>query len=264
MISYINIRDYYLGVIEINKVGNAATIKTAVTDFASVMGYCEHQLPLIVNGVQVPTPEAAVHGAIAHKIEEIKEVERGELVPVTQDVLADVEAEIEFAREDVYTMLDVSLPTARGQAIVRLVGRIDKITRVGGALRVADDKFVSNASKYEQLNAPYETHMLQVLAYLNSRFYSTAACDEMIKIPHTTKEWILNIHDSSTRQIVKTFHQVQDGNMQAHLFSSIEHFASIALGYEEREHHNNPRKCAPCKYANVCEFFTSSNPTVKS
>ena len=241
--------------IEIERTGNAATIQAAVTDFTSVMGYCEYQLPLIRDGVQVPTPQTAVLGGQAHRAEETKEAEMGELVPVTEEVLADPAAEIEFAREDVHTMLEAGVETSRGRAVVRLVGRTDKVARTGGALHVIDDKFVSRPEQYARRDMPYEGQLLQVLAYLNSSFWTSAGREEEIEIPHERKEWSVRIRDSATSEIVKTFHRVQDEMARAHLFSGIERFARIALGAEEYEHHNNPRKCRPCKYAAVCKFF---------
>lgn len=240
--------------IDITKTGNAATIQAAVTDFTSVMGYCEHQLPLIAEGVQVPTPAAAIQGSHEHTREEREEQERGELVPVTEAQLSDPAQEIEFAREDIHTTLEAGVDTNQGRALVRLYGRTDKIARAGGTLVVSDDKFVRNPASYNNRTQPYDNQLLQVLAYLNSDFYSSASRDDPVKIPHERKEWSVNIHSSDTREITKTFRQVLDDDMNALLFNNIERFARIAVEDEERAHHNSARKCAPCKYADVCKF----------
>lgn len=243
-----------LFVIEIKKVGNAATVQAAVTEFTDVMGYCEHKLPLIVEGVQVPRPEAAIQGTKAHKHEEVQELERGELVPVTEEVLADPAEPIEFAREDIHTTLNTTVETSKGHVAVRLLGRTDKIIRQGGTLVVSDDKFVRNPGLYESRTAPYDNQLFQVLAYVNSNFYNSSSRDESIDIPHESKAWSINIRDSSTYEITKTFHQKVDEQSNALLFNAIDHFAKIAVGAEERVHHNNPRKCAPCKFVDVCKF----------
>lgn len=241
--------------IEITKTGNAATIQAAVTEFADVMGYCEHKLPLIAEGVQVPRPAAAIRGTYAHKQEEIEEQERGELVPVTEEKLADPTEEIEFAREDIYTTLETAVDTLNGRALVRLVGRTDKVARVDGALVVSDDKFVRNTALYDNRNLPFTSQLLQVLVYLNSKFYTSYSRDDVIEIPHETRVWSVSIRDSVTRQTTKTFRKTLDDDMRNLLFSTIERFAKIAIGDEERTHHNNARKCAPCKYASVCKFL---------
>lgn len=241
--------------IDIKKTGNATTIQANVTEFTEVIGYCEHLLPLIIKGVSVPTPKAMIRGHYAHKLEEVEEARRAELVPVTEEVLADTTAEIEFAREDVYTALDATINTAQGITIVRLLGRIDKIARAGGSLLVSDDKFVKKPELYQSRSKPYDNQMLQVLVYLNSKFYGTSARNDAIDIPHETKEWAIHIRDSATRDVVKTFQEKQDEGMLNYLFENIEHFALIALGEIERVHHNNPRKCAPCKYSSVCKYF---------
>ena len=240
--------------ITIHRAANASTIQAAVTEFTDVMGYCEHKLPLIIEGVRVPRPEAAIRGTQSHKFEEVKEAESGKLVPVTETMLADKTQEIEFAREDVYTTLEIAIDTSQGRTLVRLIGRTDKVVRVGGALVVSDDKFVLKTASYDNRDMPFESQLLQVLAYLNSKFYNSASRVEEIEIPHETKEWSIQIRSSTTREVVKTYHKTQDADMRNYLFSTIERFAKIALNDEERKHHNNARKCAPCKYVDVCKF----------
>ncbi len=240
--------------IDITRTGNAATVQAAVTEFTDVMGYCEHKLPLLVEGVQVPRPEAVIRGTQAHNLEEAEELERGELVPVTEEKLADPAQEIEFAREDVYTTLETGVDTGKGRVLVRLVGRTDKVVRAGGTLVVSDDKFVKNPSLYENRDLPYPNQILQVLAYLNSDFYSSSSREEILEIPHKEKAWSINIRSSETREITKTFHKTLDARMADMLFGTIERFAKIAVGDEERRHHNNARKCAPCQYAGMCKF----------
>jgi len=247
--------------IEVGEEGGTASVRAAVTDFVNVMGYCEHKLGLIARGVQVPQPEAVRRGGEAHVMEERRDardveerVARGELVPATEEAIADPGAPIEIERESVYTTYESPVSVGDRAARVRLVGRADKVCRVGGALRVVDNKFASDPSKYEGRDGPFLDQKLQVLAYLNSSFSPDPARAEELDIPHERKEWSVQIHDAATREPAVTFVGEQGPRDLALLRSRLARFAGIALGWVEPAHHDNPRKCRPCQYLGVCEF----------
>ncbi|RNJ74052.1 MAG: hypothetical protein EB824_04130 [Thaumarchaeota archaeon S15] len=256
--------------IEAGEEGGTARVRASVTDFVNVMGYCEHKLDLIARDVQVPQPEAVRRGGEAHVMEEERDardvaerIVRGELVPATEEAIADPAAAIEIERESVYTTYESPVAVAGRTAHVRLVGRADKVCRVGGALRVVDNKFASNPSRYEGRDGPFLDQRLQVLTYLNSSFSPDQSRSESLDIPHERKEWSVQIHDAATREPAVTFVGTQDERDLALLASHLARFAGIALGWVEPAHHDNPRKCRPCQYVGVCEFALRGEPAAK-
>lgn len=256
--------------IEAKSEGQTASVRAAVTDFVNVMGYCEHKLDLIAREVQVPQPEAVRRGGEAHVMEERRDardveerIARGELVPATEEAIADPGAAIEIERESVYTTYESRVTLDGRTAQVRLLGRADKVCRVGGALRVVDNKFASDPSKYAGRDGPFLDQRLQVLTYLNSSFSQDPARTEALDIPHERKEWSVQIHDASTREPAVTFVGEQGPHDLALLESRLARFAGIALGWVEPAHHDNPRKCRPCQYLGVCEFALRGDTAAK-
>ncbi len=237
------------------------TVHAAVTDFVNVMGYCEHKLAPIVEGVEVPTPVAVRRGGAAHVLEEAKDakdvaerIERGELVEATEEAIADPGTQVELERESVYTTLEMPVSSGGRSASVCLFGRADKVCRVNGALRVIDNKFAANPARYDSRDEPFMDQKLQVLAYLNSSFSTTKARTDSLDIPHESKEWSIQIHDAITREPAKTFLKTQSEHDRRVLAHNVSRFAGIALGWEKPVHHDNPRKCRPCQYIGVCKF----------
>ncbi len=145
-------------------------IKANVTEFSDSLGYCEHKIPFYLEGIKAsPSPET-IKGTVAHKQEERFEKEHFEFVPITHQELVDINRDIEFARENIFTRL--LFPTKIGQQFVFLLlfGRADKVYRHKQTLIVQDDKFPTNLQKYQERFEPYPDQILQALTYLNSKF----------------------------------------------------------------------------------------------
>ncbi len=100
-------------------------------------------------GIRPPPNTETIQGTKSHESAENLEKEQFEFVPMSQEELADITQDIEFARENIHTRL--LIPTSLGpQKIAVLIhGRADKIMRNDQTLIVQEDKFPSNIQKYQ-------------------------------------------------------------------------------------------------------------------
>jgi len=179
-----------------------------------------------------------------------------ELVEVTPEEITQPKKDVEFAREDIYTRLQVPLNLSQNNILVSLFGRTDKLKRIDQTLVVQDDKFTSNPQSYQNRTDPYPSQLLQVLTYLNSIYSHTKSSDpdDWFSLPHKQKQWIVRICDKTTKEPYKVFNQFQDSFHLQYLHNSIEQFARLALELVEPTHHNIKAKCNACRYKNDCEF----------
>lgn len=221
------------------------------------MGYCEHKIPFHIEGVRPPPSAETIQGTISHQSEERLEKEQFEFVPISQEDLADITQDIEFARENIHTRLLIPINLGPQKTAVLIHGRADKIMRNDQILIVQEDKFPTNLQKYLVRFEPFDDQKLQALTYLNSQFADNQTMNpaEWFDIPHNKKSWIVQIRDKNNgNKPFKIFKGVQNEAAQDYLISSIERFARLVLEKEKRKHHNMPSRCKPCRLFDQCEF----------
>jgi hypothetical protein len=245
--------------IEVKVSDGKLSIVSTVSDFCGSMGYCEFKIPFALKGIKSPPTEATIEGARAHQRQEQFEKEHFEMISVTDDELADLKKDVEFAYESINTRLTVPLSLPKyPKANMLIFGRADKIYRSQGTLIVEESKFPLNPAKYLQTFEPYPDHKLQTLLYLNSLFAGENSLDSRnwFEIPHSQKAWIINIKDRKSREIIKTFKGLQTVELEQYMKGSLQRFAQIAVGGVEPQHHNRQAKCTKCRIAN-CQHSLS-------
>ena len=149
--------------IKINRESDITLLSASVTDFADSLGYCEYKIPLSIQGVKPKPSQSLILGTKAHHEEEKYEQEHVELEPVSIEQIKDEQKDIEFARENIYSTLNIPFEFPSENVLVSLSGRIDKILRVDGTLIVQDDKFAGKPQVYDLKTQPYPSQLLQVL-----------------------------------------------------------------------------------------------------
>jgi uncharacterized FlaG/YvyC family protein len=238
--------------------GNLSIVST-VSDFCGSMGYCEFKIPLALKGIKPPPTEATIEGAKAHQRQEQFEREHFEMVPVTNEELADLSKDVEFAYESINTRLIVplSLPNYP-KANMLIFGRADKVYRSRGTLIVEESKFPFNPSKYLETYEPYPDHKLQTLLYLNSLFGSENSLESRtwFEIPHSQKAWIIKVKDRKTGDTIRTFKGLQTKELEQYMNINLQRFAQIATGELLPQHHQRQAKCAKCRIEN-CQHALS-------
>ena len=241
--------------IKINKEEDVTFLNASVTDFADSLGYCEYKIPLSIKGVKPRYTKSLIMGTKAHHAEEKYEQEHVELEPVSIEQIDDKEEDVEFARENIYSTLMMPFEFPSGNVLLTLSGRIDKILRVDETLVVQDDKFAGRPQTYDNKTQPYPSQLLQVLAYLNSRYSAKRkpGADDFFEMPHTQKKWQVRICDRKTRETFKIFSDYQDAFSLHYLHVSLQKFTMISIGMSEPEHHNSIHKCNACNLKSSCE-----------
>ena len=227
-----------------------------MTDFSDSLGYCEYKIPLSIKGVKPKPTKSLILGTRAHHAEERYEQEHVELEPIAAAQVKDKDQDIEFARENIYSTLMMPFEFPTKNVLLTLSGRIDKILRIDETLIVQDDKFTGRPHNYDDKTQPYPSHLLQVLAYLNSS-YSTKRkpdAEDFFEMPHTQKKWQIRICDRTTRESHKVFSDYQDAFSLHYLHVSLQKFTTISLGMSEPAHHNSPYKCNACSLKHSCDY----------
>jgi hypothetical protein len=82
--------------------GNPMII-SSVTDFSDSMGFCELRIKHFLRGIKPPQTNITIEGTKSHEKEAEYEKEHFKFVPVSQEELANLKKDIEFAREAIYT-----------------------------------------------------------------------------------------------------------------------------------------------------------------
>lgn len=221
---------------------NRLLIKCSVSEFSFCMTYCEHKIPFYLGDIKPPTHvESEIRkavGAIFHAKEEKKDKEK--VKPITKEELSvalpDKQKSIEFTREHIFSKLSHSISKDNKDIQLILTGRPDKLLRKDEFLIVEEDKFPKNPFIYVNRKSPFDSHILQSLIYLNSKFSITSSFPkkeidryinqnntvntsqgtinmffDMVKenssyhdvndwfdIPHLKKKWIVNIRNSES------------------------------------------------------------------
>lgn len=242
--------------IKINRETNVTLLTASVTDFADSLGYCEYKIPLSIHGVKPKPSQSLIQGTKAHHEEEMYEQEYATLEPVSNEQIEDKQENIEFARENIHSMLIVPFEFPFENILVSLSGRIDKIMRVNETLIVQDDKFAGKPQIYDSKTQPYPSQLLQVLTYLNSSYSAKRSKnpEDFFKMPHKQKKWQIRICDGKTRKPYKIFEDFQDAFSLHYLYTSLEKFTTMSLGITNPEHHNSIHKCNACNLKLVCNY----------
>src|SRR5687767_10529012 len=118
------------------------------------MGYCEYKIPFFIEGKYAATREMEIGG---QHHEEAEKIERATAitVPLTENKLKDRKADLSFVREDIRTLFKQELYLAKGNAILSLHGRADKVIRKQGTLIISDDKHTGHPQRHDAMIEPY-------------------------------------------------------------------------------------------------------------
>ncbi|MGB9002736.1 MAG: hypothetical protein WCC52_02905 [Nitrosotalea sp.] len=215
------------------------------------MGYCEFKIPFFKEGVSVKTTEMVV-GSVYH--EELERIERETVtpIPLTRQKLEDKKEDLSFMREDVNTAFMREFDLPNGKARLTLFGRADKVLRENEVLIVSDDKHTANPGRHDTMTEPYHDQLLQVLTYLHSRYNLGPFFGGLAEIPHAKKMYRINIVDSRTKSVYKTYEDVVSRKHVELLFDYTLRFTQKCLGWDELMHHNSKAKCKACGYFGDC------------
>jgi hypothetical protein len=222
-----------------------------VTDFTGSMGYCEFQIPFFIEGVRVKTSQMLV-GTEYHEEAERIDRETAVVVPLTKTKLQDKKEDLSFVREDIQTAFVKEFDFPAGKAVLSLFGRADKVVRKKETLIVSDDKHVSNPTRYDIMAEPYVGQLLQVLAYLNSKYYLGESFGGWKEIPCSTRMYQINIVDSRTKSIYKTYEEIVNDTHDELFLDYASKFVRKCLELDSLEHHNSKPKCKACGYFGDC------------
>jgi hypothetical protein len=226
-------------------------VKAFVTDFTDSMGYCEYKIPFFIQDTYVKT-EPMIIGAEYH--EEVERIERETAitVPLTEKKLKDKKSDLSFLREDIQTQFVQEFDLPKGKAKLTLFGRADKIIRENETLLISDDKRTSRPERHSTRMQPYDDQLLQVLTYLHSKYYLGTTFGGWIDIPHIKKKYQINIVDSKTKSIYKTYEDIVNKNHIKLLMDYTSKFTQKCLQLETLVHHNSKMKCKACGFFDDC------------
>ncbi|HEX5457881.1 MAG TPA: hypothetical protein VFX64_05790 [Candidatus Nitrosotalea sp.] len=191
-------------------------------------------------------------GAEYHEEAERIERESSVAVPLTRAQLEDTGTDLDFMREDIQTSFVKEFDISSGKVRLYLFGRADKVVRRQQTLIISDDKHTSNLGRYGSMSEPYFSQMLQVLAYLNSRYYLGESFGGWSEIPHVYKKYQINIVDSRDKSVYKRFEGVVTGVHEELFLDAAASFALKCLSLERLSHHNSEKKCKACGYFGDC------------
>jgi len=219
------------------------------------MGYCEFKIKHFLKGVKPPQTKITIEGTALHEKEVEYEKEHFRFVHLTLKELENINKDIEFAREGMYTRFLTILKYGKKRLLVLIIGQADKVARSKGMLIVEESKYPDNTEKYLEKFEPFEDQQLQILLYLNSLFSDSSSLNpkEWFEIPHKKKAWIVNIKDKRSGKSVRIFKGIQNREAKDFLREKISRFAMIVLGALEPEHHRSIRKCIKCRFFDDCE-----------
>ncbi len=230
-------------------------ISASVSDFCGSMGYCEVSIVHSLKGIKPVETQVTKDGKASHEQEESYEKEFFTFKPVTSEELLDFTADIEFAREGLFTRFQRQLSISGQTPTLLPFGRADKVMRSKGTLIVEDTKFPANKEKYQETVQPYNTQKLQTLLYLNSRFSERfpLSDSDCFDIACERRAWVINIKDKATFESIKVFQGYQTKEAEDFLKANLNRFAQLVLGQLALQHHNNIKKCKSCSFKN-CEY----------
>lgn len=226
-------------------------VKAFVTDFTDSMGYCEYKIPFFKEGISIKTAEMIV-GTEHHEEAERMERDTAVTVPLTKTKLENKKDDLNFMREDIRTTFMHEFDFPSGKAKLVLFGRADKVFRQNETLIISDDKHTAKPERYHTKTGPYDGQLLQVLTYLHSKYDLGSSFGDMSEIPHAKKMYKINIVDSRTKSIYKTYEDYITKKHTELFFNYISRFTKKCLQLDDLKHHNSKPKCKACGYFNDC------------
>ena len=196
--------------------GNRILIKCAVSIFSFCMTYCEHKIPFYLKGIAPPKHEESTIrktvGAIFHAKEQKKDKEK--VIPLTKEelnnVLPDRKTNVDFTREHIFSKLSYSMSKDNKDIQLILTGRPDKLLRKDGFLIVEEDKFPKNPFIYLDRKNPFDSHILQSLIYLNSKFSITSSSPKKEIDQYMNGQYMNNTINTSQCTISMFFDMVKE------------------------------------------------------
>lgn len=226
-------------------------VKGFVTDFTDAMGYCEFKIPFFAHNVYAKTEEMMI-GTQHHEEAEQIERETAITVPLTKKKLENQHSDLNFIREDIQTRFTHEFDFTKGKARLTLFGRADKVMRKNAILMISDDKNTSKPDRHDMMTEPFNDQLLQVLTYLHSKYYLGHSFGGWVDIPHLQKKYQINIVDSKTKRIYKTYETIVDKKEVELLFDYTSRFTQKCLQWDALLHHNSKTKCKACGFFNDC------------
>ena len=228
-------------------------VKCFVTDFTDAMGYCEYKIPFFIQGVKAKKSEAMMIGTQHHEESEKLDRETAITVPLTKTKLENKKEDLNFVREDIQTKFVYDFELPKGDAKLTLFGRADKVFRKKEMLIISDDKNTSRPERHDVMTEPYNDQLLQVLAYLHSEYYLGDSFGGWTKIPHKEKSYQINIIDSKSKTIYKTYEDKVNKTHEKLLFDYTSQFTQKCLDWVSLNHHNSRAKCKACGFFDDCD-----------
>ena len=107
-------------------------IMSSVSDFCDSMGYCEFKIKHFLKGIRPPQTEITIAGTEVHKEQEEYEKEHFEFVPISEKELADLEKDVEFPYESIYTRFFTKLEFGNDKVPILIYDQADKVMRSKG------------------------------------------------------------------------------------------------------------------------------------
>lgn len=215
------------------------------------MGYCEFKIPFFIEGISIKTMEMSIGSEHHDELERI-ERETAITIPLTKKKLENKKADLNFIREDIHTAFMHEFDFPKGKARLTLFGRADKVFRQKEVLIVSDDKHTANPSRHDTMTKPYDDQLLQVLTYLHSKYNLGSSFGGLTEIPHVKKMYKINIVDSRTKSIYKTYEDFVTKKHTEFLFDYFSRFTQKCLQWDDLIHHNSKSKCKACGYFDDC------------
>jgi len=256
MVKFLFLSPQFSFMIQIKKMpdGNSMIV-SSVSDFCDSMGFCEFKIKHFLKGIRPPQTKVTIEGTKSHEKEAEYEREHFEFVPLTQKELEDINKDIEFAREGMFTRFLTKIKYGEKNLLMLIVGQADKVARSKGMLIVEETKYPENTGKYLEKFEPFEDQKMQALLYLNSLFTENGSLNpqEWFEIPHKEKAWIINIKDKKTGESIRIFEGIQTEGAEEFLKEKINKFALVVMGKLEPEHHKSIKKCCSCRFFSGCE-----------
>lgn len=240
--------------------GNSMII-SSVSDFCDSMGFCEFKIKHFLKGIRPPQTRVTIEGTKSHEKEVAYERANFEFAPLTQKELGDINKDIEFVREGIFTRFLTKMKCGKKNLLMLIVGQADKIARSKGMLIVEETKYPENTEKYLEKFEPFEDQKMQALLYLNSHFTENGSLNPQgwFEIPHKEKAWVINIKDKKTAESVRIFKGIQTKDAEEFLKEKTNKFALIVMGKLVPEHHRNIKKCRSCRFYSGCENKITSS-----
>ncbi|MBI4175704.1 MAG: PD-(D/E)XK nuclease family protein [Candidatus Aenigmarchaeota archaeon] len=219
-------------------------INVSISHFSSAMGYCQFTA---VNRYHLRLkPRLMPHTLAGRALHERLEAE-DKLIPreeATKEQLADPFFDLDFTREGV----TVSFDRINGNHF-RYLGRTDKVIRHQGVIYIIDDKVTSKPA-----SGLYHDRLLQLAAYCEAFIRSYSRMIAFNKVVFNV------VHRRPDGGVIQENKVDYTPEVNAILVRDLNTFEGIINKTTQPDHHNNPKKCAPCGFFDQCKWRIESPP----